>query len=122
MKNFIPCLILVLSISIVSGCSNEKIIENKSAEISKNDYVQTEQEKMFATAREYIAQYSTPGMKVDLKISRQLDKRVLLNVVPVNIETDEAGVIMEKVGNTWEGRAFGTIFPEWEEKVPDLFK
>ncbi len=122
MKKFISCLILALSISVVSGCGNEKIIEDTSAGISKNDYAQTEQEQIFASGREYIAHYSAPGMEVDLEIIKQLDSWALLNVVATNMETDEAGLIMEKVDNKWEGRAFGTIFPEWEEKVPDLFK
>jgi hypothetical protein len=95
----------------------------KNCEIKpQTSITKTEKEQMFSSAREYIAKYSVPGIEVSLEIIKQLDKWALLNAVPLNVETDEVGVIMEKVDNKWETRTFGTIFPEWEEKIPELFK
>jgi len=122
MKKIIIYIALITISVITGGCIQKNTAENKSDDQSNYSFAHEEQEQMFATAREYIAQYSVPGMKVDLKIIKQLDKWALLNVVPLNVETDEAGMIMEKVDDKWEARAFGTIFPEWEKKIPELFK
>jgi len=81
-----------------------------------------QQEQMFAAAREYIKSYSVEGMEVDLSVIKQVDKWVMLEVVPINIETDTAVIILEKVGGKWEARDFGTYLPGWQEKVPELFE
>lgn len=45
-----------------------------------------------------------------------------VEIIPKNPPTDESAVVLEKVKGQWFARSFGTIFPEWEEKVPELFK
>lgn len=76
---------------------------------------------MFLVAKEYIKKNSVAGFEFDLKVLKQLDKWALLEVIPINPPTDKAAVILEKVDNQWIPRAFGTIFPEWEKKAPELF-
>lgn len=83
---------------------------------------QAEQNQLFSAAQNYIRKNSVVGFKFDLKVLKKLDKWALLEVIPINPPTDEAAIILEKVDSQWVARAFGTIFPEWEEKVPELFK
>jgi hypothetical protein len=84
--------------------------------------VQAEREQMFEAAREYIKPDAVEGMEVDLKILKQLDKWVLLEIIPLNVETDNAGMILEKVDGKWYPRDWGTILPGWRERVPELFE
>lgn len=88
----------------------------------EKDQAQLEKEQMFEAAREYIKKYSIEGAEFELRIIKQLDKWALLEAVPINFETDNVGVIMEKVEGKWVCRTFGTILPGWEEKVPELFE
>ena len=90
--------------------------------IYSNYKTQLEKEQMFEAATEYIKRYSAEGMEIELKIIKQLDKWALLKAIPITIETDNAGVVMEKVEGIWITRDFGTILPGWKEKVPELFE
>lgn len=98
---------------------NNQPINNIKQELSLSN---TEKEQMFAAAQAYIKSYSVPGLEFELRIIKIINQWALLDAIPKNKATDNAGVIMEKVNNQWVARAFGTIFPEWSQKVPELFK
>lgn len=81
-----------------------------------------EKEQMFSAARELIMKYSVPDMEVELNLIKKVGNLALVEVIPLNTETDNVAVILEKVEGEWKARDFGTIFPEWEEKAPELFE
>lgn len=93
-----------------------------SFKFKEKDQAQLEKEQMFEAAREYIKKYSIEGAEFELRIIKQLDKWALLEAIPINFESDNVGVIMEKVEGKWICRTFGTILPGWKEKVPELFE
>jgi len=76
--------------------------------------------QLLTVTREYVRKNSVAGLIFDLHLQKQVDRWALVEVVPE--DTDRAAVILEKVDGQWIPRAFGTIFPEWEEKVPELFQ
>lgn len=81
-----------------------------------------EENQILASARAYVQKNNVPDLEFDLKIIKKLDKWALVNVQPLAGKTDENGVILEKVDGQWVARAMGTIFPEWEKRVPELFE
>jgi hypothetical protein len=81
-----------------------------------------EHEQMFSATREYIETVSVEGMEVDLEILKELDKWALLEATPITVETDKALVVLEKEGDLWTVRDFGTLLEGWEERLPELFK
>lgn len=83
---------------------------------------EAEKAQMFTAAREYIKPDCAEGMEVDLKILKQLDSWVLLEIIPLNVETDNAAMVLEKVNGEWRPRDWGTILPGWRERVPELFE
>lgn len=91
---------------------------NKKQELERN---RAEQVQLFSEAQNYVKKNSVAGFEFKIKVIKKLDKWVMLEVIPINPLTDKAAVILEKVDNQWIARAFGTIFPEWEKKVPELF-
>ncbi len=110
MKKIIISIILVTLVLLITGV------------IYFNNRAQLEKEQMFEVATDYIKKYSVEDMEVELKVIKQLDKWALLEATPINIETDSVGVIIEKVDGIWVARDFGTILPDWEKKVPELFE
>jgi len=104
---------LIIAISVGVVCFIQK---------TANDQIALENEQMFSAAQSYIKRNSVEGMEIELKILKQIDNWTLLEVIPVNIETDNALIIMEKVEGDWLAREFGTILLGWEEKIPELFE
>ncbi len=94
----------------------------KGTEIEHKSAADLEKEQMFSAAREYIKANSVAGMEVELKVLNQIENYALLEVTPINIETDIAQAVMEKVNGKWVCRDFGTALPGWEQRVPELFK
>jgi len=78
--------------------------------------------KLIAIAREHVTKNSVAGLVFDLRIRKQIDNWTLVEVTPKDKATDKAAVVLEKVGNRWVVRDFGTIFPERERQIPELFK
>ena len=76
--------------------------------------------QLLAAAREYVRKNSVAGIVFDLSLIKQVGRWALVEVV--SRDADRAAVILEKIADQWVPRAFGTIFPEWEEKVPELFR
>ena len=101
---------------------NYKKNQADQADLVSQQATEHEKEQMFEAARALIRKYWAEGMKVELKIIRKLDKWALLEAIPTTIKTDNAAVVMEKVGDKWVARDFGAILPGWKEKVPELFK
>lgn len=98
---------------------NNQSLEKISKELSLPN---SEKEQMYLAAQSYIKANSVANLEFELKIIKIVNQWALLEAIPKDKATDNAGVIMEKVNNQWIPRAFGTIFPEWEKKVPELFK
>lgn len=82
-----------------------------------------EQEAIIAAARNYINQESSLGLDFDLEIQKVVDYYALVTIIPIPAGSFEGGaVIVQKMSGLWVGVAMGTIFPEWEQKVPELFE
>jgi len=81
----------------------------------------SEDELILSSARDYVKLHSTPETKFSVRITKKVGKYALVQVIPEdNIEG--AAVIVEKVGNRWIAQDMGTAFPEWEARVPELFR
>lgn len=74
------------------------------------------------TARLYIKEHSVPGLEFDVELVRLLDTWALVKAVPLGMDIDNVMVILEKSNGKWEPRDIGTAFPQWYEKVPELFQ
>lgn len=81
----------------------------------------SENEEIYRVARAYVEKHSAPGLGFDLKIIKKLDKYVLLEAIPLHGETDNAGVILEKINGRWVAQTMGTYFEDWYNRVPELF-
>lgn len=109
--------------------NQELVLENQrlTTELEQKDkdlelLEELQQEQMFASAREYIKQYSVEGMEVEFRIIKELENWALLEATPINVETDNVAVILEKIDGRWKTHTFGTILPGWKERVPELFE
>lgn len=96
---------IVLALLIIFNISKQKSASNN---------------ELLAAARNYVTQNSVAGLVFDLTLVKQLNRWALVEVV--SPDADRAAVVLEKVGNRWVVRDFGTIFPEMEKQVPELFK
>lgn len=73
-------------------------------------------------ARNYIQSQSDSQVRFDLKLVKTIGRFALVQVAPRGGLIEGAAVILEKVKGEWVVQEMGTIFPEWEEKVPELFQ
>lgn len=78
-------------------------------------------ELILEAARPYIIEHSVSGLEFDVEIIKLLDKWALIRTIPLNMDIDNAMVIMEKLDGRWEPRDIGTAFPQWYNKIPELF-
>lgn len=78
--------------------------------------------ELIESANAYIKSRSVPDLRFDVSLTRIAGNYALLYATPRYNKTDPAQIIMEKVAGRWEGRTMGTAFPEWSEKVPELFQ
>lgn len=77
---------------------------------------------ILAAAHSYVSKNSAPGLQFTLTFKKQVGNYAMVYVEPEPGTADSAGVILEKISGQWVGQTMGTIFPEWEEKVPELFR
>lgn len=82
---------------------------------------------IFNAADEYMASRQNNTDKFRHRYSFSLIKQIgdyaLLDIVPQSIDliSNPDKLVMEKANGVWEGRAIGQSFPDWEQKVPELF-
>ncbi len=117
----ISIIIVILAVLVGGYYGYQWRAEKIQLEEEAQAQAQAERERIMQAARSYVERFPRADFEYDVEIVNQLDKWALVNIQPRNNETDPAGVILEKLDNTWYGRDFGTILPGWEEKVPELF-
>lgn len=81
-----------------------------------------EMSQLLKNAREYVKSHSALGIEFNLELIYRIDRYARFNVVATNQELDQVQLIMENKDGVWTGVAFGTVFPGWKEKVPELFQ
>ena len=90
--------------------------------VSVSSLSKAEEKQLYTAAREFIKKNSDPKLQFDLDLVKVVgNKYALLKVIPLNMEIDSSQVIMQKVNGVWVAQTFGTSFPEWYQKVPELF-
>lgn len=111
MKKHLPLIItLLISVFIVS-CA---------VLIPKNQNP-TEQQEIETIARDFVKANSVSGIEFTLVQKKVTESWVVYEVIPENVETDNALLFLQKLNGTWKGVALGTAFPELEESNPELF-
>lgn len=78
--------------------------------------------ELISIAKRFVQNASEPGLEFDLIPVKNIGDWVIFEVLPKNAEVDPAKLFMQKTNGKWEGKAFGTAFPELEEMHPELFK
>jgi len=82
-------------------------------------------QQMMLAARNFVKAHSVKGMTFNLTLKKQAREYALIHANPTGKwkgKADGAMVIMQKIGSNWVPQDMGSYMPEWEEKVPDLFK
>lgn len=80
----------------------------------------SEIDEILAEAHYYVNMH-TDQMDFNLKITKKLADYALVQVIPKE-DTEGAAVVLEKIDNHWVAQEMGTTFPQWEERVPELFQ
>lgn len=81
-----------------------------------------EEAEILAAAEAYVKKYTAPDLKYTLSLRKIVGNYAMVDVTPEPGTADPAAVILQKIGGSWVAVDMGTIFPEWEEKVPELFR
>ncbi len=105
-----------------ASASASAIKETSNAQDFFNTLQPGESQQLLANAKAYVAKNSVPGMQFTLNFKKQVGDYVRFEVIPQNVQTDRAQVIMQKVNGQWKAIDFGTDFPERYQSMPDLFK
>lgn len=66
--------------------------------------------------------WNIPNLKYDIEIKKRVGDYALVFVIPTNQTLDPLQIILAKENGTWVYKDMGSTFPDWEEKVPELFK
>lgn len=84
-----------------------------------------EEETILSTAKKYVydnLQVDLPEYSFKVTLTKRVGNYALVAVNPDPPGSFEpAGVVLEKISGQWVGQEMATVFPEWEEKVPELF-
>jgi len=62
-----------------------------------------------------------PGLKYEIKIKKRVGDVALVFINPINQTLDPLQIILAKENGVWVYKEMGTTFPDWEEKLPELF-
>ena len=82
-------------------------------------------QQMMLAATNFVKAHSVKGITFKLMLKKRVGEYALIHANPTGKwrgKADTAMVIMQKIGSNWVAQAMGSDMPEWEEKVPDLFK
>lgn len=83
---------------------------------------QSDEEGIWEAVYDYAPSIDMETPSIDFKLDKIVGNYALVQVIPVGVEAEGAALVLEKVNGRWVVQAFGTIFPEWQEKVPELFQ
>ena len=95
--------------------------KEKTSSVSTSES-KSDEDGVWEAVYDYAPRIDMMSPSVDFKLDKIVGNYALVQVMPVGVEAEEAALILEKVAGRWVVQDFGTIFPEWEEKVPALFK
>lgn len=80
-----------------------------------------EEKQLYQEARNYVKKNSDQDLEFEMDLKNIYQQYALLQVIPVNKEIDPAQIVLEKKNGVWQAQAFGTSFPDWYAKAPQLF-
>jgi len=81
----------------------------------------SDEESIWEAVYDYAPRIDMMASSVDFELDKIVGNYALVQVIPEgNIEG--AALILEKISGTWVVQDFGTVFPEWQEKAPELFQ
>ncbi len=66
--------------------------------------------------------WNIPDLKYEIEIKKRIGNVALVFVNPTNQTLDPLQIILAKENGIWVYKEMGTTFPDWEQKLPELFK
>lgn len=123
----VGCLIVGLFIGMTLKKYPPEILIEKEVVVDSSSIwgsiEESEQEKVYDVANEYVKNGSVPGMKYVLSLDKKVgDNWLVFHVIPISPVTDVAQLFLEKSNGVWVGRGLGTAFPGLYAEHPELFK
>jgi hypothetical protein len=114
----------VSSLNITYAASKDSLGDSKyiTEEHNKSEFIQ-----MIVSARGYVKANSAPGITYDLKLLKHLNNFAVLKATPTGgwaKKTDDAYVILEKIGGEWVPQTMGTDFTgsKWESLMETIMR
>lgn len=63
-----------------------------------------------------------PNLKYEIEIKKRVGDVALVFINPTNQTLDPLQIILAKENGVWVYKEMGTTFPDWEQKLPELFR